>query len=159
MQFAPPFLGAGSEHSLRLNWTPGPQVALQGLQELQSDQPPATEVSESFKKYLLLILIINFCGLEREISPPCSSGVSVCLLTIVDVVMMMIVSRQTRERQPPTSIFFLFGHSLTITWSGIMNNFLINSVPAEIFSYLLLLISGSSMESDSIGCSTSAWFS
>ena len=112
MQFSPPFLGAGSEHSLRLNWTPGPQVALQGLQELQSDQPPATEVSESFKKYLLLILIINFCGLEREISPPWSSGVSVCLLTIVDVVMMMIVSRQTRERQPPTSNFFLVGHSL-----------------------------------------------
>ena len=47
MQFSPPFLGAGSEHSLRLNWTPGPQVALQGLQELQSDQPPSTEVLES----------------------------------------------------------------------------------------------------------------
>ena len=43
-QFAPPFLGDGSEHSLRLNCFPGPQVSLQGVQEFQSDQPPSTKV-------------------------------------------------------------------------------------------------------------------
>ena len=45
-QFAPPFFGVGSEHSLRLNWIPGSQVTLQGVQEFQSDQPPSTKVSE-----------------------------------------------------------------------------------------------------------------
>ena len=44
VQFAPPFLGLGSEHSLRLNCIPGPQVKVQGLQEFQSDQPPSTKV-------------------------------------------------------------------------------------------------------------------
>ena len=43
-QFAPPFFGLGSEHSRRLNFFPGPQVSLQGVQELQSDQPPSTKV-------------------------------------------------------------------------------------------------------------------
>ena len=45
MQLAPPFSGLGSEHCLRLNCIPEPQVTLQGVQdELQSDQPPSTKV-------------------------------------------------------------------------------------------------------------------
>ena len=47
-----------------------------------------------------------------RISKPWSSGVGVCLMLIVDAVTMMIVSRQMRERPPPTSIFFFRGHSL-----------------------------------------------
>ena len=43
VQLAPPCFGAGFEHCRRLNCIPGPQVSLQGVQELQSDQPPSTK--------------------------------------------------------------------------------------------------------------------
>ena len=41
-QFAPPLLGGGLEHSLRLLRTPGPQTEVHSLQELQRDHFPFT---------------------------------------------------------------------------------------------------------------------
>ena len=66
VQLAPPLLGAGSEHSLRLSWTPGPpQVTLQAPQGLQSDQLPSTGPKHG--SVLRLILTNNFCDLHGSL--------------------------------------------------------------------------------------------